>query len=706
MIKIDDLSFRYEDEEDENQFAVKNVSLHVKSGEFVCILGQNGSGKSTLSKLINGLFDPTSGTILVDGMDTKDEEKIWDIRRTAGMVFQNPDNQMVASIVEEDVAFGPENLGIPPLEIRQRVDKALRAVDMYEHRLRSPEHLSGGQKQRIAIAGVLAMDPKCIIFDESTAMLDPSGRKEVLSVIKKLNDEGMTVLLITHHMDEAALADRVLVMAGGSVVMRGTPHEIFDKKKELRELGLDIPYSVYASKKLKEKGFDVGLCLHPAELVEGIRGLVRRNNDSGKSEQGRNFSVDGKNGSSREDKQYQSQKKIQGTLDAKENKNNKAKNDGIEKQKTSEEVSKLKRLGNAENTPERRNENPEKEDFYNWEESITEELAPPKSKEVSVELSAVSHVYDYGSPTAFTALDHVDTTIRKGELIGLIGHTGSGKSTLIQHINGLLHPTSGRIIVSNLDITDYKISKKPTRKELLQQKKNLLEIRKRVGLVFQYPEYQLFEETVLKDIMFGPLNLGLSEEEAKKQALDSMDIVGLPHELCEKSPFELSGGQKRRVAIAGVLAMEPEVLILDEPTAGLDPVGRDEILGEIRRLHAEKHCTIIVVSHSMDDMALLAQRIIVMNKGKIAADGAPKDIFVRQDLLERVGLGIPEVTSTLSLLKKDGFDVDDSVLLWKDSVEEILIALTSRERTAVGELWGGKLEDKSNFSSSKEVAAC
>lgn len=222
--------------------ALNNINLTIKPGEFVAIIGPNGSGKSTLAKLFNGIFLPTKGDIFVNGLNTKDKDKIWEIRQKAGMVFQNPDNQIVATIVEEDVAFGPENLGIPPKEIRQRIDEALRTVELTEFANKAPHLLSGGQKQRVAIAGILAMKPDCIILDEPTAMLDPVGRKEVISTVNKLNkQEGKTVVLITHFMQEAVCADRVLVMEKGRIVMEGKPREIFSQVEELKKHGLDVP---------------------------------------------------------------------------------------------------------------------------------------------------------------------------------------------------------------------------------------------------------------------------------------------------------------------------------------------------------------------------------------------------------------------------------------------------------------------------------
>ncbi len=259
IIELKNLVFEY-GEEDETitiKRAVDDVSLVIKKGSFSAIIGRNGSGKSTLAKNINALLLPSSGAVYVKGMDTRDENLIWDIRQSAGMVFQNPDNQLVSSIVEDDVAFGPENLGVDPIEIRKRVDEALAAVDMLDAKKKGPHLLSGGQKQRIAIAGVVAMRPDCIIFDESTAMLDPKGRQEVLKIIDKLNKEGITVVLITHFMDEAAKADYIFVMEDGKVVMEGMPKDIFVRTKELRELCLDVPLAVEISEALRLRGVNI-----------------------------------------------------------------------------------------------------------------------------------------------------------------------------------------------------------------------------------------------------------------------------------------------------------------------------------------------------------------------------------------------------------------------------------------------------------------
>ncbi len=258
IIDVKNVKYKYDSEVEEDiVYALKGIDMEIERGSFVAVLGHNGCGKSTLAKLINAQMVPTEGTITVNGLDTKEEENIWEIRKTCGMVFQNPDNQIVATIVEEDVAFGPENLGVPMPELRNRVDEALKTVDMYEYKMHSPALLSGGQKQRIAIAGILAMSPDCILLDEPTAMLDPNGRKEIINTILKLNEAGKTIILITHYMSEAILADRVFVMNDGVVELEGTAKEVFSNVKKIKELGLDVPQVTELAYSLKEDGIEI-----------------------------------------------------------------------------------------------------------------------------------------------------------------------------------------------------------------------------------------------------------------------------------------------------------------------------------------------------------------------------------------------------------------------------------------------------------------
>ena len=267
IIEIDNLYFQYPHGEDEEpKLAIKGVSLEIEEGSFTAIIGQNGSGKSTLAKNLNGLLLPSKGAVYVSGMDTRDEDKIWDIRQTAGMVFQNPDNQLVSAIVEDDVAFGPENIGSDPVEIRARVDEALDAVKMGKYKRKAPHLLSGGQKQRIAIAGVVAIRPRCIIFDEPTAMLDPRGRKDIMEIIEKLHREGITVILITHFMDEAVKADRVVIMNKGEILLDGTPEHVFSQDELIRSARLDVPMAAEIAIYLRENGIDV-----PPEVVTAER---------------------------------------------------------------------------------------------------------------------------------------------------------------------------------------------------------------------------------------------------------------------------------------------------------------------------------------------------------------------------------------------------------------------------------------------------
>lgn len=277
---------------------------------------------------------------------------------------------------------------------------------------------------------------------------------------------------------------------------------------------------------------------------------------------------------------------------------------------------------------------------------------------MTIKINNLTYIYNPGNPFEVKALDDINLNIDNGEFIGLIGHTGSGKSTLIQHLNGLLKPTSGSIIINDFDITEKKVK--------------LKKIREKVGLVFQYPEHQLFEETVYKDIGFGPKNLGLNKNDIEKRIKESMELVGLDYNLKDRSPFELSGGQRRRVAIAGVLAMKPDILILDEPAAGLDPKGRDEILGQIESLYKNNDITIILVSHSMEDVAKLVNRLIVMHNGKIKMDGSPREIFKRIYELEEVGLAVPQITYFMRALKNKFSDIKDDIITVDEAKEEIL----------------------------------
>ncbi len=573
IIEARDVCFSYEGSA---ALAVDHVSLSVNRGEFVAVLGRNGSGKSTFAKLLNALQLPTSGSIVVNGIAPRSDDDCYAIRKSCGMVFQNPDNQIVTTIVEEDCAFGLENLGTPPAEIRARVDEALHSVGMSEYAQASPSMLSGGQKQRVAVAGVLAMRPKVIVFDESTAMLDPIGRRDVFALARRLNvEEGITVVWITHFMEEAALADRLVVMDKGKIALEGTPKAVFAQTEKVLALGLDVPEMMKLAHMLRGKGLS---------LPDGLMTV----NEMALALSGRGAAT-----------------------------------------------------GHAEIA-------------FRPAESAAEGKR-------AIDVRHLTHVYMPGTPFEARALDDVSLFVPEGEFIGIIGHTGSGKSTLISHLNGLERSEPGTVFVGETDLGE-----KDT---------DLIAVRHTVGLVFQYPEYQLFEETVAKDVAFGPGNLGLDADEIDRRVRWALSQVGLNYdEVAEKSPFELSGGQKRRVAIAGVLAMQPKILILDEPAAGLDPAGRREMLELIRGIH-DSGVSVVMVSHSMDDVGRFCDRLFVLNRGRIAYTGTPGEVFLHDQRLHDIGLDVPECAKLARRLREAGFDMPDGIYRMEDVADAILANL-------------------------------
>ncbi len=580
IIECENVIFSYPDSP---VFALNCVSLSVKKGEFLSVIGHNGSGKSTLARLLNGLLEADAGKITVLGMDVSEGKNAVEIRKHVGVVFQNPDNQMVASIVEDDVAFGPENIGIEREEIGRRIEWALNAVGMENYRTATPTRLSGGQKQRIAVAGVLAIKPDVIILDESTAMLDPKGRKEVIEVVRRLNkEEGMTVILITHFMEEALLADRTIVMNKGEIALQGTPEEIFESGSALETFGLSLPRISVISQNLRVAGMTIKDVLRPEELATEI---VKNFNNRG---------------------------------------------------------------------------------IYGGQSSKYEPIKTEKSHEWDVDVKDLTFTYSKKSPFAAKALKGVDLHIDEGEFFGIIGHTGSGKSTLIQHLNALIKlpqaqkryrkkkPKKGRPapVISSISVGQFDLGSK---------KCDFKALRASVGMVFQYPEYQLFAESVFADVAFGLKNFkkNLTKEEIEQAVKQSLEIVGLDYEeVKDKSPFDLSGGQKRRVAIAGVIVTKPQILILDEPAAGLDPKGKNEIMELLHKLHNEWCKTVIIVSHDMDEVADNCTEAVVISDGTVFACDAPPRIFRRADELRALGLDVPLTSKISAVLKKQGFDID------------------------------------------------
>lgn len=577
MIRAEQVRFQYKKRDvDGNVIAteeiLKGVDLTIKKGEFIALLGRNGSGKTTFSKQLNAILRPSEGTVTVDEMGTKDADKLYEIRQRVGMVFQNPDNQMVAASVEEEVAFGPENLGMESDTIVARVKQALEQVRMWKRRKTAPNHLSGGQKQRIAIAGILAMHPDYIVLDEPTAMLDPKGRKEVMEALQRLNQEQkMTVILITHDMEEAALASRVILLADGQMRFDGRPEKFFGADALLAEMGMDAPLS-----------YQVQQAMGSAANLQSGAGEKR----------------------------------------------DKCKIDAL--------------------------------DIFEKDKDL-------------LSLQHVSYIYSLGTAYEKVALDDVNLSLGKGEIVGLAGHTGSGKSTMIQLLNGLLKPTSGTVTFEGKDIHAKGYSG------------NYL--RSKVGMVFQYPEHQMICDTVWEDVAFGPSKQGLTGEACETRVEEALRFVDLPEKYYQASPLQLSGGQKRRVAIAGVLAMHPEYIILDEPAAGLDVAGKREIFDRIRRMSREQGIGVLLVSHSMEDLAEYADRIIVLDDGKKILDDRPAQVFAERETLETCGLDVPEAVKFADRLRAEGYAIPQTVI----REEELLETL----RACVGDSMQESMEKKS-----------
>lgn len=586
MIRAEQVRFQYKKRDvDGNVIAteeiLKGVDLTIKKGEFIALLGRNGSGKTTFSKQLNAILRPSEGTVTVDEMGTKDADKLYEIRQRVGMVFQNPDNQMVAANVEEEVAFGPENLGMESDTIVARVKQALEQVRMWKRRKTAPNHLSGGQKQRIAIAGILAMHPDYIVLDEPTAMLDPKGRKEVMEALQRLNQEQeMTVILITHDMEEAALASRVILLADGQMRFDGRPEKFFGADALLAEMGMEAPLS-YRVRKLID-----------SDVFEKKIGDARVE---------------------------------EATIDKRE------------------KVAEYDKTGRE------------------WEASS--ELVDNKKAEAETDeknqallsLQHVSYIYSPGTAYEKVALDDVNLSLGKGEIVGLAGHTGSGKSTMIQLLNGLLKPTSGTVTFEGKDIHAKGYSG------------NYL--RSKVGMVFQYPEHQMICDTVWEDVAFGPSKQGLTGEACETRVEEALRFVDLPEKYYQASPLQLSGGQKRRVAIAGVLAMQPEYIILDEPAAGLDAEGKREIFDRIRQMSREPGIGVLLVSHSMEDLAEYADRIIVLDDGKKILDDRPAQVFAKRETLADCGLDVPETVKLADKLRANGYQIPQNVIREKELLD-------------------------------------
>lgn len=534
--------------------ALDDVTLNVMPGERLCVLGPNGSGKSTLASVVCGLLAPDEGDVALAGQRAcvggqTDFAAYRRARRDLGLVFQNPDDQVVTSVVEDDVAFGPENLGLPPEEIERRVRRELHRVALEAFAQADPTRLSGGQKQRVAIAGALAMRPRVLVLDEPGALLDVRGRRGVMGVLDGLAQTGTATVHVTHFMDEALAADRVVVLDHGRIVLEGTPQEVFAHEGELRGLGLEEPFAGRLATALRGRGVDVPWTCDEAELMTSLEGLL---------------------------------------------------------------------AGRGRPSPR-----------YPWQDGPSDVGSKPAAADATpaLELDHVSYSYHDQDRRASTrpALADVTFSVPAGSTCALVGQTGSGKSTLLRLMAALEPPDAGRVRIGGTPTT---------------RRRDRRALQGTVGFVMQRPERQLFAETVRQDVAFGPTNLRLPADEVARRTDAALSLVGLEGR-SDASPFELSGGQRRLCAIAGVLAMRPRTIVLDEPTAGLDPRGRRDVAAVLARIHAQG-TTVVEVTHSMDD-ATRADQVVVLDQSRVLAQGTPSQVFApgRAQALGEAGLGLP-----------------------------------------------------------------
>ena len=513
-----------------NSMALDDVTLEVCRGERVCVLGANGSGKSTLASVICGLLAPDEGDVELAGHavctgGVPDLAAYRDARRQLGLVFQNPDDQIVTSVVADDVAFGPENLGVPRAQISARVARELRRVAMEKYAHADPSRLSGGQRQRVCIAGALAMEPAVLVLDEPSSLLDVRGRAAIMRVMGRLAAAGATLVHVTHFMDEALAADRVVVMQHGHVALEGTPDEVFAAKNAqvIEALGLEMPFEARLAVALRQAGAAGDAIAAPGAPSD--------------------------------------------------------------------------------------------------EKPAACAACAPAAEPLAILARDLG--FSYG-PDA-QALDGVSLEVPARATTAIVGQTGSGKSTLLRLLCGLEAADAGSLTVCGINAAT---------------KRGRRQVRRAVGYVMQHPERQLFAQTVTEDVAFGPRNQGLSAAEVERRVAHALDLVGLADRR-DASPFELSGGQQRLAAIAGVLAMEPELLVLDEPTAGLDPRGRARLRALMADLAAHG-VTLLQVTHSMEDAAR-ADHVVVLDQSHVLAAGTPAEVFcpANEPQLTAVGLGLP-----------------------------------------------------------------
>ena len=566
MIRVEKLSLSYRG----GLAALRSIDLHISPREDIALIGANGSGKTTLARCLNGLLQPQTGRVLVDGMDTSDPTQLRAIRQLVGMVLQNPDDQLVATTVADELAFGLENLALASDEIHRRVEETLADFDLEAYRHYPPHKLSGGEKQRVAIAAVVAMRPRYLVLDESTALLDPGERQQVTELLQRLRTAyGIATILITQSPEEAARADRVIVLHAGRVHADGSPDALFADPPKLRAFGLDLPFASALAAHLSLAELPLAL----DTLSDALTAL-----------------------------------KPQTSLSP-------------------------------------------------WTPPTPPPPAPSK-----LATEGLTYLYDEHLPTQRRGIRDITMDVPTGSVLALVGTNGAGKTTLAQHFNALLKPSRGRVLLDGCDIG----SQPPAR------------VRQRVGLAFQFPELQLFAETVAEDVAFGPRNLGFAPERVNGLVANALAMVGMTlEEFGPRQPLSLSGGERRRVALAGVLAMDPEVLVLDEPTAGLDP----RTTASLCKLFAElsnQGRTLVLISHDMELIGHLATHVVVLRQGRIELQGPTRAVLAHPEFESISGLVPPMSVQLARLLRQRGIALAGNPLTLRETIDWLapLVALS------------------------------
>ncbi|HNX73502.1 MAG TPA: energy-coupling factor transporter ATPase [Spirochaetales bacterium] len=615
LIALENVSFTYPDAPSP---AIKNISLKIYKGDYVAIVGNNGSGKSTLVRLFNGLRLPNEGTVLVDGLDPSLRANLYRVRQRVALVFQSPVDQIVSSCAEEDVAFGPANLSLPLPEIERRVSKALAIVGLENERSRPTRALSGGQQQKLAIAGALAMEPSCIVFDEATSMLDPASKANVLDLMDTLTASGITIVHVTHDMDDAARSGRIIALDHGELVFDGSPETFFAQAEPGAEPGVGTgtePGVGSATTPAQALGLGVPKAAEAAELF----GLETRINETPES-------------------LAQRLSALQVTV---------AYTDG----------------GHTESG----------------------NLYPEITQGSAFEYKGVTFSYLSGTANEVRALSDLDLRLPAGARIAFVGATGSGKSTALQLLDALLIPSQGEVVSQGHATTDPKA--------------DLKAIRMSAPLAIQRPESALFEVHAADDVAFGPRNQGLSGKALVERVTKWMNIVGLPYaSYRDRLSRGLSGGEKRKLGLAGVLAMESEAVLLDEPTSNLDPASQKSIFDIVKGLSSDNK-TIVFATHSMEEAAQ-AQFVAVFHEGRLVAFGPPGDIFYNR-YSPSWGIGLPYAVRLAKALSKAGIAIRGTPL----NLEDLKTALIDQARQGLslrplqdlvckeGELEEGELEE-------------